>query len=215
MAELTLDWSRLYREYMPEIISITVSNYEEQRNRDMHGFTPPEGTPRYTVDRDRYDDAFWEELVWACFAGGGSPDTLYDRIDFVTHGKGPWPDLLRSTAVRMSTGAPIDGLPPTGGDRLDFDPLHLGSENGIQKQINAHEKLNFVHLGSFGAGARLCVYLSRPEFADHLYDNRAARFLFGEVLYRALNRGDRGRLEGVVKTLLCVFIVTKLSKATT
>ena len=85
----TEDWKTLLDEYRPEIIDLTISGYEHWRNHRL-----PKNCVPYKVDRKRYDDAFWGDVVVKHFCIGYTTSDITRRFQHITGGKSPWPEML-------------------------------------------------------------------------------------------------------------------------
>lgn len=91
------NWEPLYRAYLPELAASFLFDYEY--HRDLGGDSarkryPDAESPKYVVDRDRYNQAFWEDLVLLCCNHGC---TFSDKL--FEHKRGmwstlPWPGAL-------------------------------------------------------------------------------------------------------------------------
>lgn len=90
MSTSTANITKIYHAYMPEMIEIVINTYENYRNLKLpKGFTP------YRVNRKRYDDDFWKEVISEHIRHRYNPEHTISFGRKMCGGQMPWPDLIR------------------------------------------------------------------------------------------------------------------------
>jgi hypothetical protein len=81
--------TKVYRAYMPEMIEIVIDTYEHYRNQKL-----PETNAPYRVNRKRFDDSFWKEVVKEHIKHRYNPEHTISFGRRMCGGQMPWPDLI-------------------------------------------------------------------------------------------------------------------------
>lgn len=104
--QITFNWWPFYEAYSGELAGLVIGQYEHYRNRYSRRMAkrfPKAVCQEYKVDRKRYPDAVWIELVKNCFDYGIDPTTAISWINQHSEYRMPWPDILgRSIKSKLS-----------------------------------------------------------------------------------------------------------------
>lgn len=188
------NWSTLYRSYSDEIIEHIIHDYEHRRNQQLPNYCSP-----YHVNRKRYKDEFWKEIIKEHFLHGYCP---LDTISFsrtITGGRTPWPDTLRRLPKILSCDPSLEGRFRT----VESNPFDLGylsncyTPQKLEKTIEHWRKTNPSALTDY-KGSRFTMMLIDPIAQLTLMDAPAARHLTAEVLINTCDLKIRTDTEKVL-----------------
>lgn len=89
-----IDWIRLYRSYLPDIIDSYTDHYEDIRNKKRIKWTTPEQN-KYSVNKKCYGGDFWKEVLNQHLQHRISYNQSLPFLYHLTGRCTPWPDMLR------------------------------------------------------------------------------------------------------------------------
>ncbi|MDF7826006.1 hypothetical protein P4B35_18390 [Pontiellaceae bacterium B12227] len=81
--------TKIYQAYLPEMIEIVIDTYEHYRNLKL-----PKGHTPYSVNRKRFNDDFWKEVVNEHIKHRYNPKHTIPFGRRMCGGQMPWPDLI-------------------------------------------------------------------------------------------------------------------------
>jgi hypothetical protein len=131
------DWKTLFDEYRSEIIDQVIGQYEYLRNLKL-----PKDSVAYQVDRKRYDDDFWSDVIQCHFNLGYLTADVACQFQLMTGGKHPWPETL-----------------------LEIKDL-IGTNPNFQVSDAVRSTISFHYLRSFSSAAELEDQISALNTID-------------------------------------------------
>jgi len=195
------NWSTLYDAYSDEIIEHVIHDYEHRRNQRLPDYCTP-----YRVNRKRYKDEFWTEIVKEHFQHGYCPMDTISFARTITGGRTPWPDTLRRLPTILSQDPSLEGR----FNRVKFNTFDLGylsncyTRQKLEETIAHWRKTKPTALSDY-RGSRFAVMLVDPIAQLTLMEAPHARQLTAEVLLNTCDSKIRVDTEKVLGELLVGF----------
>ncbi|VGO11809.1 hypothetical protein PDESU_00356 [Pontiella desulfatans] len=180
------NWEPIYREYLPELASQFVLDYESVR--DFGASRPTKQfscvAPKYKVDSERYDNEFWEEMVIRyCNGGREFGDELSEmgkRMGYRT----PWPGALEGQIYQepVLEYHVMDGVPYV------KHLLDMASDEDRRHWISLNEKDSAISISPAQIFAHRLIF----EEYEAIIDNRCDT---ANALYQLMDYSRRCSLE--------------------
>lgn len=194
-------WDIIYKEYEKECAEQLIIDYAWKRNLDL-----PSGCLEYTVDRKRYPDDFWAELIDEHRKYGYCPFNVTMFARRITGGRMPWPDMLRRLPELLSLDSSLEKR---------FQRLTIASSSfssAVSKSRNRKELIDTLltwnkdHRDKQPNDANdFALMLTTPEGKTALIDAPAWRSLAANILIYACDQKTMKDMERVLGELLPEF----------
>jgi hypothetical protein len=184
----------LYKAYLPDMRERIIEEYEHRRNREL----PPECAP-YQVDRKRYKDDFWNNVLIEHLHYGYCPIDTIAFARSVTGGRMPWPELIKRIPEILTQTPRLESrferITNNTYNLVSFKPCRNRKE--LDETIEKFRSTKPEALTAYPADY-FAYLLSSPSGRQNLIHTPHSRLIATEALLNMCNPSLRTSMETVI-----------------